>query len=114
MGPDSTNTSYFDLVYPEDDEMAGPLSSWPISPINYDMLEAELQTHSMQEEYDNFYRFSPIAGKGDKGIRTPNNEEIWDASSETTMRADKTGPHPGPPWFKWDEKSGHLGYQAVD
>jgi hypothetical protein len=85
MGPDSTNTSYFDLVYPEDDEMAGPLSSRPISPINYDTPEAELQTHSMQEEYDDSYRFSPIAGKRDKSIRTLNNEEIRDASSETTM-----------------------------
>ena len=68
----------------------------------------------MQEEYDNSYCFSPIARKGDKGTRMPNNKEIRDTFSETTMRADKTGPHPGLPWFKWDEKSGHPGYRAVD
>jgi hypothetical protein len=74
------------------------------------MPEAKLQIHSMQEEYNDSYRFSPIAGKGDKGIWMLNNKEIWDASSKTTMQADKTGLHSGLPWFKWDEKSGHLGH----
>lgn len=105
-----TGEDLFDFAYPDDEEMSVLMPPPPISPINYGMPEPVLPIPDEPTEYEVSYRLPSSDGKRDKGIQT----SAGGKDRQTTLRAVKVGKHPGAPWFKWDERTGHPGYQVID
>ena len=107
---ESLDKSFFDLFYPNGNDITGAMLPLPQSPINYDTTEDEVQMHTMQENYDDSYLLGPVAEIADTTMPMASDGNALHGVDELVIHKEGAGRHPGPPWFRWNIGSGHLEY----
>ena len=117
MSKESSIPSFYDLMYLGEDSASNPTPPPPLSPINYDgdipNKEGNPASMSQFEGYDNSYlvgglcRMPPLSS-----LTNRDDTESWEAENSKSIQ-DTTDNHPGPPWFRWQEGKGYLGYQVA-
>jgi len=111
---ESLDKSFFNLFYPNGNDITGAMSPLPQSPINYNMAEDKVQMHTMRENYDESYLLGPVAEIANTTMPMASDSNALHEVDELAIYEEGVGRHPGPPWFRWNMGSGHLGYRAID
>jgi hypothetical protein len=99
-------------MYPNEDSISKPMLPLLHSPINYENANHQedeyRQSAEVAETYNNSYMFKEkVITQEETSQLVEKSTAPQNANEGTTMA------HLGPPWFHWQEGSGHLGYKVL-
>jgi hypothetical protein len=117
MSKELSISSFYDLMYSEEDSVSNPTSPLPLPPINYDgdvPDEGENPVSTSHfEGHDNLYLVGgPCLVLPLSSLTNGNNMEPRGMGNNKSVQ-DVISSHPGPPWFRWQEGRGYLEYQVI-
>ncbi len=117
MFKESSIPSFYDLMYLGEDSASNPTPPPPLSPINYDgdipNKEGNPASTSQFEGYDDSYLVGGLCHMPPPSSLTNRDDtESWEAENGESVQ-NAADNHPGPPWFRWQEGKGYLGYQVT-
>jgi len=96
----SLDQSFFDLFYPNGDDITGAMLPLPQLPINYDTTEDEVQTQAMRESYNDSYLLGPVAKTVNTIMPMASDGNTPPEVDEFAIHEEGAERHSGPPWFR--------------